>query len=292
MTHNKRLLLVIYIIFLTPLYSAFELAQTTDARAIAMANANTAVFLKGNTAMANPALLSYYTESYASVSMLPLWVGFVDSASLNSFTGSLAIPLKDNKGTVAAGFYGLFFNADAPLYNEIQANIAYGRFLTDGLGFGINLIGQYWSADDAQIQSPFSFNLSAGANYEISDRFSLGLVGANLLGMNIASQDGSEDAVAREIRLGTAYHSKSIRIGVDGLYKIDDAILSSRVGAQFLLANHFRTGLGLEIIDGGVKTSAGFGLSVFTFEMDYAITYPWNVLGHGGNHALTLGFAF
>ena len=98
--------------------------------------------------------------------------------------------------------------------------------------------------------------------------------------MNIASSEGGEDSVSRDIRLGIGYDKDKYLLSMDVQYVMDDQNVNLALGGEvYLLNDKFRIGAGVELqgISQGVKPSVGFGYDIGKLVIDYAFAYSINL---------------
>jgi hypothetical protein len=151
--------------------------------------------------------------------------------------------------------------------------------------------------DDTQknLSGKFTFNGNVGLLYKINQEMGIGLVGANLIPLNIAasSDSGAKDQVSPLVKLGFGYTKPKFNAMIDAEYLIIDRVFNFKLGGEiFLLNKKFRAGLGAELMNlQQFKPSIGFGYDLGMIVIDYAMSYPIE-LGTAGDHMFSVTAKF
>lgn len=229
-----------------------------------------------------------------------------DNLNFISFSSTIPISVIGNVGIGAT-----FFNSE--LWTEYTFHGVYARELFNDFSAGASIKVLGWSAEAAPGEaalSYFGFTFDVGAHYSLNNIFegedlNLGLSVRNITQPSISSS-GSDDAkLPMQIAAGFSFISRNYNylIACD-LVKQDDE-LAIKTGAEFLGLNEeffgygtsftLRTGYNSVLQSDFTEQrglSAGFGLSVEQLTIDYAYLFPLVLSNAGGDHKISLTYAF
>lgn len=229
-----------------------------------------------------------------------------DNLNYLSLSGALPLSMIGNVGVGAT-----FFNSE--LWTEYTFQGVYAREFFDNFSAGASVKILGWSAEAAPGEaalSYFGFTFDAGAQYSLKNIFegedlNFGLSVRNITQPSI-SKSGSDDAkLPMILAAGFSFVSRNYNylIACDFVKENDE--LSIKTGAEFLGLNQeffgygasftLRTGYNSVIQSDFTDQrglSAGFGLSVEQLTIDYAYLFPLVLSNAGGDHKISLTYAF
>ncbi|HBE02758.1 MAG: hypothetical protein A2096_01805 [Spirochaetes bacterium GWF1_41_5] len=305
----KRINFFIIILIMTTfsLHAAFIEHPDIDARGESVGSAVVTLGSDGNSVNNNPALLGTVDLISLTVTGSPLSLGVEDSSLINCllahgvvpFKGAGALGISANLLLVHAEIEGISKN----LYNEYEFSLAYGYAINSSFQVGLTAKLQTWSigkdlgAEFDDIDAPLTFNANIGAIFKPIPELSIGLAGINLIGMKINSKSSTsaKENVPRSVKAGVGYISPIINVAGDVEFVFDTTDFNIYVGTEKnFFANLFRVGAGIKLlnISDGVVPTAGFGITLKMFKVDYAFSYPISSIAPYGNHKLTAGVRF
>ncbi len=292
------LLALLFVLPSRLLHGAFETFSDSDARSRAMGNATAALPVSGGSILMNPAMLAHFPRALATLTAQGRGWG-LELEETTLLNGSLhgVLPLGQSSG-LGVGYQGSFNFIDSETYfGETQISAGYGLRLGKIFSAGAAVFMQTWSLRGAEgilpddFKTPFTINATLGLHARLSKFFSLGLVGANLIGMNLSSQAGNEDTVPRIIRLASTLTTHWFVASAQGDFLIDTTSLNLRIGGETQLFKNkiLHVGVGVEVLGFGeaVVPSVGLGITLTRFSFDYAFSIPIP-LGGAGNHTLSV----
>jgi hypothetical protein len=276
-----------------------------SARAAAMGGTGIALHGATYAQFYNPAAiysvsnLSFYT-TYSN-----LFPG-VEDDNLNYFTLCGIIPM-NVVGTLGAG--ATFLNTE--LWKEYTFSGTYARELYGGFSVGASLKLLGWSAEAAPGESALSYtglSFDAGAFYVLPDVISdfdlqAGLAARNINQPNISKSGAADAVLPMQIGLGAAMNSRTYgyTVAVDIVKERD--VYAIKSGAEFLAFSGevfaLKTSLSLRLGYHDILKSdyakergisAGFGLTMDQYAVDYAFDYPFILQHAGSNHRVSIYF--
>lgn len=230
----------------------------------------------------------------------------VEDDNLNYVSASGIIPMSF-VGTLGVG--GTFLNTE--LWKEYTIAGTYARELFQGLSVGgtLRLLG--WSASAAPGESALSYtglSFDIGACYAFRDflpgnDLQFGLAVKDMLEPNISKSNNADAVVPRQIGAGAAYISKQYRYTVAADIVLERDMYLVRSGAEFSafqgklldISTEFLVRFGYyDVLSSDFAeqrgVTAGFGLHLHSYALDYGYEYPFALLNAGSNHRISLLF--
>jgi len=312
--------IVLPLFLITPSFGYFK-EIGSGARPLGMAGAYTAVVDDGNAVFWNAAGLAQLKkqELYAMYSLLytglnaKLYDGEeFQTDQLGCHFISYANPSKQKIGTF--GFSWATFQSR--FYEENTFLLSYGRKLTSGTCFGINVKRLSWSVEgnkytreDKDVSdagdSKAGLTLDVGLLFNIS-KLSIGISAENLLPADLGLI--VEERIPINFRFGVAYRYKTDSQSEDNAVYITPACdivvrsslsgksseTSTSLGTEFWFFDRtlaVRAGLGLHSIASGLSYRVAHGQ--FEMELDYAFLYPLrSIRWTYGSHRMAVAMRF
>jgi len=280
-------LFLLLIIFVTPLYAAFE-DIGWSARTQGLGNAFSALADEGSIMYYNPAGLSVVPwKQLSGGAGLPL-VGLSDGSIISRSFASYVHPL-ENLGTLGIGWSTL--NC-ASAYQENIFLASWGRLTTKNLGIGLGLRGylnsyQKFPPDDrllSRIKSAQGFGFDTGL-YWFGTPYCFAVSVLNVNQPNIGLE--ANEYIPLTVKAGAAYRGLITNFAVDFTYEKPDFMFTAGAEEWFkrkTIAARIGVGMGTRSFK---QISCGFSYFGRTWEIDYAWVYPVSGMrAGGGSHYL------
>ncbi len=321
---NNRILLLILVIFVPYIYSAFQYVDPS-ARTNGLSGAFVGLADDLSSIVYNPAGLRQLLVKTVSLSYLSIYTGLPD-ISLGLFNLSYAHPV-ENIGCF--GFYFLNYNA-AGVYNENLISLTYSSKLNDFLEdlqteiyTGINLKFLFhsynWDEETKNLanflndpvitksNSPSGFSLDIGSIIRLGKIVYWGFSYSNLIPVNLGIY--YEDIVPSQLKTGLSFRKpiedndvlEKLNINCDISYRMQDwGNLSDRLNLHTAAEIYFkqidivtRAGINLDSFSLGVSYHRNLSQTKnMELTLHYSFSIPFRISDNYGSHNITLVYGF
>jgi len=259
-----------------------------------MGGAYSAIADDVNGVLGQPAALANLADTELSVSYGRLFVGLSDDSHISNSSVLLGIPLKKYIG-LGVGYQSLALNS---VYSENTAILASGASMGYGIRAGVaaKMLTVAYGRDGytdidpvfiANGMSKSALDGDAGIVWQASPKTSFAYVRNNMLGANLGLAETATITPCDILSVG--YREQDFACDIED--RQNNGENRTIIGIEKCLVNRLlalRLGLGWG--DNEYRNvSAGFGINLLQFSVDYAFEYPMSgIEGTSGTHYLTI----